>query len=143
MAHEEALVKISGTAGADLSAKRFHAVKLNSSGKMVLAGDGERCTGVLQDGAANGRQVIVGVGGVTKMACGGVIAPGGAVSVDANGKAKAAVLGRTNTSDAGAAADPLLGSYVLGEYVGESDSAAGDIISVLITHAGVVATTAA
>jgi hypothetical protein len=142
MATEQNLVCLSKVAGEDLSAKQYFAVTLESDNTIDLAdAAGEKVFGVLQNNPAAGQVGTVAVAGVTKMIAGGVIAVGGDVAVDADGKAKAAVLGRTDTTDTAAAADPLLGSYVFGMHVGEAAAAAGDIISVLITHTGSVPTT--
>ena len=87
MAYEEALKSVSKPAAADLSAKQYFAVELNSSGQAALAGNGERIFGVLQNKPnAAGEVATVGVSGITKASAGGIIAPGGDVGVDANGE---------------------------------------------------------
>lgn len=142
MATEQNLICLSKVAGADLSAKQYYGVALQSDGEVEVANAaGEPVLGVLQNNPTSGQTATVAVSGVTKMIAGGVIAVGAYVAVDANGKAKTAVAGRTDTTDTAAAADALLGSYVLGIYVGNAASADGDIISVLITHTGSVPTT--
>jgi hypothetical protein len=127
-------------AAADLSTKQFYVVKMTSTGWNVAgAGEGE---GILQDTPnALGQAALVAVGGTSKAVAGAALAKGAYVASDASGKLKAAVLGRTDTSDAGAAADPLLGSNVLGKLL-QASGADGDIVEVLILNLGAVPTTA-
>lgn len=129
------------SAAADLSAKQFFIVKRTGVDAINVAGAGEQCYGVLQDNPVLNDEGRVRVYGVTKVVAGGVIAEGDPIASDAAGKAKAAVKGSTNTADAGVAADPVVGSYVLGIAL-ESAAADGDVISMLITHAGLLTTVA-
>lgn len=128
-------------AAADLSAKQYTAVKVDSAGKAAAAGAGEMPIGVLQNNPVAGAAATVAYGGVTKAKAGGSITAGAAVASDANGAVVAATLARTNTSDGGAATDPLIGSNVIGIALAGADS--GDIIPVLLTLAGAYPTTAA
>lgn len=124
-------------AGADLSAKRFFAVKGGTgAGEVVLAGAGEPVIGILQNAPTAGQVARVRTSGRTRAISGGVIALHSQVASDAAGKAKAAVTGRTDTSDAGASNDALAGSYVWGIALGVG--AADGEIAALITHAGAV-----
>lgn len=143
MATENNLTSLSYVAGADLSGQQFRFVKLNAQGQVVLAAAGEFAIGVLQNNPTSGDAATVAVSGITKVRAGGVIAVGAAVASDGSGNAKTAVAGSTNTSDAGAAADALVGSHVLGIHLGPGASAANDIVSVLLTHSGAIPTTAA
>lgn len=130
-------------AGADLSTKQYLGVVLSSDGQIDPATAGAPCIGVLQNKpAAAGRAASVRVLGITRMVAGGVINPGDRVTTDADGKAVAASLAVTDTQ-AGSATDALIGSNVLGRYIGKSAAASGDIIPVLLTHEGAVPTTAA
>ncbi len=125
-------------AGADLSTKQYHAVKFDGSGKVVLAGAGENAIGVLQDQpAASGRACRVRVFGITRFVAGGVIAPGANVAADANGQGKTAVANTVDTQ-AGAAADPLLGSYVLGRAFNTANTAQNDIFPLFVNQMGAV-----
>lgn len=129
-------------AGEDLSAKQYYAVK-SSSGAAALAGAGEAAIGVVQNAPASGAIAIVRIAGKTRMVAGEALAASGTyVASDASGKAKAAVAGKVNTSDAGAASDPVIGSSALGINL---TTAAGDgsVFTLLITHSGVVPGTAA
>ncbi|MCU0296967.1 MAG: hypothetical protein MUF33_00440 [Candidatus Nanopelagicales bacterium] len=144
MATENTPVCLSFPAAGDLSADQYKAVELGSAGTVSVANAaGEPVIGILQDkpGAA-GRVAQVAVGGVSKVLAGtGGIDEGQYVKTAADGRIVVAAAGTTNTSDAGAASDPLVGSHVLGICV--EAAVAGAIGSILITHAGAVPTTAA
>jgi len=143
MALEQNLVTVTHPSAGDLSTKQFYFVKLDSSGNVVLCDTaGEQALGVLQNNPAGaGRECAIAVGGVTKVIASATIAVGALIATDASGKAKAAVKGTANTADTGAAADPLVGSFVLGQA--ESDGANGALMSVLLRSMGAVPTTAA
>ena len=143
MAYDMMNIDISLEAAADLSAKQYYAVKVDSNGLAALAGAGEAAIGILQNKPTAGQTAVVRVGGVSKIFCAGVIAPGAVIASDANGKLTTATKGKTDTSDTGGAADALIGSNVLGVHLGTANSAANDISSALIIHMGAVPTTAA
>lgn len=89
------LQSISLVAGADLSAKQFHVVKVNSSGQAVAANATDVAqVGILQDKPISGVAGSVAVNGVSKAAFGGTVASGAAVTSDANGKIVAATTGK-------------------------------------------------
>src|SRR5687768_2741480 len=118
-------------AGADLSAHQFKFVKLSGTGLQVVvcSAAGENAFGVLQDKPdAQGKAASVATLGVSKVVAGGAIAPGDLVTTDAQGRAIAAAKASTNTADAGAASDPLVGSHVQG--VAMTGGATGQLISV-------------
>lgn len=132
-------------AGADLSTtgqQRF--VKLNSAGNVVLADlAGESALGVLLNAPASGAVAIVRRRGPVRMLASEAITEGVNIAVEAtNGRAKIAVGGRTNTSDAGASADALLGSFVMGTALEEASGAA-DVFLVDLHPMGAIPTTAA
>lgn len=132
-------------AGADLSAEtnRYKAVKLNSAGAVVLCdAAGEAVLGSLYELGGDGKAVGVAVGDAVKYMAGGTFANAmTALKTGADGKLVAAVAGKVDTSDSGAAADPLLGSHVVG-YNGEA-GADGKIITVYrIASTGSIPTTA-
>lgn len=128
-------------AGADLSSVGKIAVKVNSSGKAVAAGAGEHAIGVLQNAPAADAVAVVAVGGVAlaKAGTGGVTA-GQQVAPETDGELITAVGSDTNTGDAGAAADPLVGPNVLG--VALSTASAGAEFRCLISQCGAIPTTA-
>lgn len=128
-------------ADADLSTKQYYCVKFSSTGVALCSAAGERCDGILQNDPVAGQPAAVMKTGVSKAVASGALTAGTQVTTDANGKLKAVVAGRTDTSDAGAAADPLLGSYVLGTLL-ETSTADGDIVSVDLDAKGAVPTTA-
>lgn len=129
-------------AGEDLSAKQFYLVKV-SAGAAVVAGAGQSCLGVLQNAPANGAIAIVRVFGRSRAIAGATLATTGVpVASDASGKLKAASAAVVNTSDGGAASDPVIGSYALGLLL---LAAAADLseTEIFINHMGAVPTTAA
>lgn len=132
---------ISLAAGADLSTKQFRAVKVNSSGKAVVAGAGEFAIGILQNKPASGQAATIVYSGVSKGILGGSVTAGATVAADSNGAFVDATEAKTNTSDAGAASDPLIGSNIIG--VALAGGVSGDIVPVLILVAGATPTTAA
>lgn len=81
-------------AGADLSSKRYYAVKLGTDAQeVVLCGDGEKAVGLLQNKPVENKGATVAVGGVAKGIAGGVIAKGAQVASDGNGKLVTAASG--------------------------------------------------
>jgi hypothetical protein len=130
-------------AGADLSATgQFRGVKVNSSGRAILAAAaGEFVIGVLQNNPGNGQAGTVRVAGATKMIAGAAVTAGAVVGVDSTGRVIAATGARTNTSDGGAAVDPLLGTFAIGVAL-EAAGAAGDVIAVHLMSLGAIPTTA-
>lgn len=120
------------TAGADLSASQFFAVKLDNTGKAVLAVAGDFCTGVVQNAPANAATAVVRVAGVTKLIGGGAVAIGSAVASDAAGKGKVA---SALVQATGA------GSNVLG--IALTLGAAATAFNVLLTHSGAAPTSVA
>lgn len=129
-------------AGADLSAAQFKIVKLNSSGDVVLAALGEPAVGVLQNSPGLNEAATVAVGGISKVSADAALAKGALLTSSADGQAATAAKATVNTSDAGVTSDPVVGSYVLG-FALTSTAAAGEVVSMMITHAGTVPTTAA
>lgn len=122
------------------SSKQYYFVGYN--GKAILAsGEGENCRGVLQNAPLADACAIVRVQGRSWVIASGSISANADIASDANGKSKAAVAGRTNTSDAGAAVDALLGSFVMGFAL--EDGTAGNPHLCYIQPKGAIPTTAA
>lgn len=141
MATQEALVSVSRVAAADLSAKQYTFVKVDGDGKAAAASAaGEPVFGVLQNDPGTGEEATVAVGGISKVKADGVINEGDLIATSADGQAAVATKATVNTADAGVAADAVSGSYVIGIAVSAA-AAAGEVVSVLLTHAGAVATT--
>lgn len=83
-------------ANADLSAKQFHFVKVDATGKLVtLCGLGEAGCGVLQNAPKNGEVAEVAIfGGGAKVKCAGIIPANASIASDANGQAIVAIDGQ-------------------------------------------------
>lgn len=79
-------------AGADLSAKQFTFLTVNSSGKVVSPSAGAFADGVLFNNPTSGQMASVAMehGQIVKVVCAGSISAGGNIATDANGKAVAA-----------------------------------------------------
>lgn len=120
MSFNEALTEITLAAGADLSAKQYFIVKVDSSGDAVLAGDGEAAIGILQNKPTSGDAATVAVSGVSKCEAGASITAGALVSSDASGNVVTAATG----------------DIVLGKALASADD--GDIIPVLIQTGHVI-----
>lgn len=141
MAHEIPAFKMGHLpAAADLSSSQYLGVKVVAGGIDVVSAAGELAVGILQNKPVSGEAAEVTVLGISKAVSSGSLSKGAKVAFDSAGKLKAAVLGRTDTSDAGAAADALLGSHVVGVLL--EDAVLNQICSVLLLHLGSVPTTA-
>ncbi len=144
MATHSNLKCISLAAAGDLSAVQFYCMKI-SAADTVTTNDtaGGPVIGVLQNKpSAAGQAAEVAYDGVVKVVAGAAVTAGAFVKSLANGKIDDAVASTVDTSDAGAASDPVVGSHVLGIAL-DAAAADGDIIRVLITHSGAVPTTSA
>lgn len=85
-AYEAIKINLTGTAKVDLTAARFLAVKRDTDGLIIKAGDGEKALGILQDGVDINEIAGVTVFGVSFCIFGATVAVGEEVQVDANGK---------------------------------------------------------
>lgn len=142
MATQGHATDISVVAGADLRNSQFRAVAINASGLLVLATNGGPVVGILQNKPNLNEPATVRISGISKVVASGAFAAGVDLASDAVGKAKVAVAGRTNTVDAGATADALIGSFVWGLAM-EPATADNHVISALIDKRGAIPTTAA
>lgn len=93
MAYEINPTILSFEAAADLSAKQYYWVKLNTVGKIVLAEDGERAIGILQDCPESGEMGAVAVAGVSKLKSAATLDAGMLIASDLNAKAIEAASG--------------------------------------------------
>lgn len=141
MATSGQMVTLVRDAAADLSAKQYHAVKIDSAGKIALCtAAGEFAAGILQNDPTAGQAAEVAAFGVCKAKAGGNITAGNKVKVAADAEVIAATNTLTvDTSNTGSAADAVLGAYMLGTAL--SSAADGEIFEVLIHHPGGVPTT--
>lgn len=108
-------------AGADLSAKQYYYVKVNSTdGVVICAAATDVPHGILQNAPLSGETAEVMLFGISKVVSGGTIAVGALVGTDGNGKADS----KTVSTDAT--------EYVVGRYIGTAAAAASDIITVTV-----------
>lgn len=103
-------------AGADLTGKLFHCTKMGADGRIVLAGNGERVYGIIQEEAEEDQPVTVMLDGIAKVKAGAAIVAGARVQSDGNGQAITQAGGgiafgiaRTAASAAGALVEVTLG----------------------------------
>jgi hypothetical protein len=123
---------VSFPAGADLTGKQFLFAVLNGSSQAIVAGANVSCVGVIQDEpAAATRGVDVRCLGVSKVKLGGTVTVNDKVASDAAGKGVKA----TAASVSAGTPEPLAGSYVMG--IALASGVSGDVIPVLLTHAGI------
>lgn len=116
-------VKVTLVAAADLSAKQYTFVKLDSNGKAAAAsGATDIPIGVLQNAPTAGQEAEVLVVGGTKIVAGAAIGEGALVGTSAAGKAVALVAGTDTTK------------YVAGTLLTES-AADGNIVTAVINCA--------
>jgi hypothetical protein len=91
-------VKVTLVAAADLSAKQYHFVKLDSAGKAaVIAANTDRAIGVLQNAPLAGQEAEVLVVGGTKLVAGEAVAEGAVLSTTSAGKADSILVGTATT----------------------------------------------
>jgi hypothetical protein len=130
-------------AAADLSSSQFLFVEMNSSGDVTACNAaGEDAVGVLQNAPANGAIAIVRVHGTSRVIGSAAINPGVLLATTNAGKSKAAVAASTNTSDAGAASDALVGSFAMGRAL-TACAGDGSQHSMFVHPIGAIPTTAA
>lgn len=92
MATQTPLFPISLLPSADLSAKQFYFVKVDSSGEAALAGSGENAIGILQNKPnTTGSELTASIEtlGISQVVLGGTVTAGGNLMSDAAGKAVA------------------------------------------------------
>jgi len=91
-------VKVTLVAASDLSAKQYHFVKLDSSGKAAaIAANTDRAIGVLQNAPTAGQEAEVLVVGGTKLVAGEAVAEGAVLSTTSAGKADSITVGTATT----------------------------------------------
>jgi hypothetical protein len=115
--------KISLEAGADLSAKQYYFMKLDSAGKAVVcAGVTDKPIGVLLNNPTAGQAAEIVVVGLTKVSSDAALAIGDQIGTSADGQAAPYVAGTDTTK------------YIVGAVL-ETSGAAGVINSVLVNCA--------
>lgn len=121
MATEQNLQCYTLPAAADLSAKQYHFVVVNSQGQVAACTAGAQADGVLQDKPAAGQAANVAHSGITKIVYGGTVTAGADLASDSNGRAVTA-------SSPGAA---ILGVAIEG-------GTSGTVGSMLLRNAGYI-----
>lgn len=122
MATELALFDHTFEAGADLSAKQFHFVKLNTSGQVVVcSGATDKPIGVLQNKPnATGKAAQVRIVGITKVSSDANLAAGDLIGTSADGQADAKTPGTDVTE------------FICGQVLFDTSGAAGDLTKAAI-----------
>lgn len=116
-------VKVTLVAGADLSAKQYTFVKLNTSGQAIAAAAATDIPiGVLQNAPTSGQEAEVLIVGGTKIVAGAAINEGAQVGTSSAGKAVVLAAGTDTTK------------YVAGTLITQAD-ADGDIVTAVINCA--------
>lgn len=120
MTETQAIQKISGEAGVDLSAKQYYFVTMAADGQFDPTGDGALADGVLMfaDTANVGAACSIAIGGVVPVVAGDAITRGDLIASDSAGKAVTA-----------ATSDEILGRAMKG-------AAAGDVFPALLKLSG-------
>ena len=121
MAFSQAQTIITLEAAADLSAKQYHFVAVDTNGKAALTGDDGNPIGVLQNAPTAGQAASICVYGVTKLKIGTEAGLGAGYNVGCD------------STSAGKVSDS--GSYRLGVSL-EDPTANGDIVSILFQKNG-------
>lgn len=99
MAYEGQQVRVSFKAGADLSAKQFYAVKLDSTEGQVVAcaGTTDKPIGILQNAPTSGAEAVVAISGVSKVNSDAALALGDTIGTAADGQLATYVNGTDTT----------------------------------------------
>ena len=117
------ILTITRSAGSDLSAKQFFAVKATADGGCDLAGANERVLGVLTNDPKTAGAAAVQVAGVARVVAGGAFAAGDYLKADAAGKA---------VKQTGEAAGTLVEVFAVAL---EAAAADGDQVEILLARA--------
>jgi hypothetical protein len=126
--YREAL-EISFVAGADLRNYPFAPVRLDTTGRVVLAGANERAIGILQNKPNAGETASVMLYGISKAVAAGPISIGSPVVAAANGRVSAA--GAFHNHGTASNNPPTGQQRVLG-FALTGATAAGQVIEVLL-----------
>lgn len=99
MATEQSLICITAPAAADLSAKQFYLVKIDSSGNAALcSATTDEPIGVLQNTPTTNQPASIAIAGVTKCVTGSALAINVSVSSDSAGKGTSITLAAGGTT---------------------------------------------
>jgi hypothetical protein len=112
-------VKATLVAGADLSAKQYNFVKLNSSGQAVaVAAATDLPIGILQNAPLSGQEAEILISGGSKLVLGGTVAAAAVVSPSSTGAGVAIAHGTDTTK------------YAMGQAI--TGGASGEIVTVVV-----------
>jgi hypothetical protein len=109
--------KISIPAGADLSAKQYHFVKMSGTTVVACSAVTDVPIGVLQNAPTSGKTAEVAVFGVTKLVAGGALSVGALLGTTTAGRGVALTPGTDTTK------------YIVGQVI-TAAGANGDVITV-------------
>lgn len=125
MAYEGQQVRTTFKAGADLSAKQFYAVKLDSTEGQVIAcaGTTDKPIGILQNSPASGGEAIVAISGISKVNSDAALALGDTIGTAADGQLATYANGTDTTK------------YIIGIVIGASANA-GEYATAVINAPG-------
>jgi hypothetical protein len=126
--YREAL-EISFVAGADLRNYPFAPVRLDTTGRVVLAGANERAIGILQNKPNAGETASVMLYGISKAVAAGPISIGSPVVAAANGRVSAAGAFHNHGT---ASSNPPTGQQRILGFALTAATAAGQVIEVLL-----------
>lgn len=85
-AYEQVWKSITGMPATNLAEKQYHAVKLDTAGKITTAGEGEKVLGVLYEPNNVGEPAQVVASGMAFCVLGGTVATGDELQANADGK---------------------------------------------------------
>lgn len=131
MSYENILQRVSLEAAADLSAKQYHFVTVDSNGKAAQSVAADQAFGIVQNKPAAAESAEVAVFGISKVVAGAAVTRGARLSSNASGRAVAS----TGTSVSGGTNPGVIGTPGCAIAL-EAASADGDIIACLIIHGG-------
>jgi hypothetical protein len=109
VAHEERLRSSTYVAGADLSAKQYTMVKMNTSGQVIaIAAATDLPLGILQNKPTSGQSATVAVAGVSKLVCSAAVTASNPIGPSNDGRGAptqatgVAIIGQARTATANA-----------------------------------------
>lgn len=133
MAYEQYGPFITAPAGSDLSSSQYKAVKIDADGNAVLAGAGEFAVGILVDDPKLGQTATIQVANVSKAVAGAAFQAGALLTPNATGQLVEATAATADTTTG-----VITGNKVLALALQDA-GAAGQIVPVVIIHAGLTA----
>jgi murein DD-endopeptidase MepM/ murein hydrolase activator NlpD len=129
MATYREVLEISFVAGADLRNYPFAPVRLDTTGRVILAGANERAIGILQNKPNVGETAVVMLYGISKAVAAGPISIGSPVVAAANGRVSAAGAFHNHGT---ASSNPPTGQQRILGFALTAATAAGQVIEVLL-----------